>query len=93
MANDTATLEDEGGLNQMEETEGGQVLRQDGRGVKPSRFIKVQLYLPLKDVVLVDEQKLKFMKQGTDISRSRLVSEAIRALSREVAEGRFELKA
>ena len=92
MANDAATLEDEGGLNHMEETEVGQAPRQDGHSAKPSRFIKVQLYLPLKDVVLVDEQKLKFMKQGTDISRSRLVSEAIRLLAKEVADGKFEIR-
>ena len=92
MSNNTATLEDEGGLNQMEETEGGQNQRQDARSAKTSRFIKVQLYLPLKDVVLVDEQKLKFMKQGADISRSRLVSEAIRLFAKEVADGKFEFR-
>lgn len=84
--------DEEGGLSTLEETEGSQPQRTDGRSSKLSRFIKVQLYLSLKDVVLVDEQKLKFMKQGTDISRSRLVSEAIRLLAKETAEGRFELK-
>ncbi|MDE2142374.1 MAG: hypothetical protein KGJ84_08190 [Elusimicrobia bacterium] len=83
--------QEEGSLSTLEETE-GQPPRADGRSSKLSRFIKVQLYLSLKDVVLVDEQKLKFMKQGTDISRSRLVSEAIRLLAKEVAEGKFELK-
>lgn len=65
----------------------------DARNSKLSRYIKMQNFILIKDIIALDEMRLKFMKQGRDISRSRLLSEAIRALSREVAEGRFELKA
>lgn len=92
MANDAATLDEEGSFSRADEADGGQNQRSDGRGAKTSRFIKVQLYLPLKDIVLVDEQKLKFMKQGQDISRSRLISEAIKLLAQAVSDGKFELR-
>jgi hypothetical protein len=53
----------------------------------------MQNFIPIKDVVSLDEMKLRYMKQGVDISRSRLLSEAIRVLAKEIAAGRFELKA
>lgn len=93
MDKETVQPEEDAGLATLEETEGGGATgRTDGRSSKLSRFIKVQLYLPLKDVVLVDEQKLKLMKQGVDISRSRLVSEAIRFFAKEGGEVKIEVK-
>jgi hypothetical protein len=84
--------EEEASLSTLEETDGGQGHHQDGRASKLSRFIKVQLYLPLKDVVLVEELRLKLMKQGHDISRSRLVSEAIRHYSKAGADPKIEVR-
>lgn len=92
MDKETIQPEEDGGLATLEETEGGAATRVDGRSSKLSRFVKVQLYLPLKDVVLVDEQKLKLMKQGVDISRSRLVSEAIRFFAKEGGEAKIEVR-
>lgn len=92
MANEGAVAEEEGGLSQLEETESGQSGRPDGRASKPARFIKLQTYQQLKEVVTLDELRLKFMKQGLDISRSRLISESIKLLAKTVAEGKFELR-
>ena len=93
MDKETPHPDEEAGIATLEETAGsGAGGHADGRSSKLSRFIKVQLYLPLKDVVLVDEQKLKLMKQGVDISRSRLVSEAIRFFAKEGGEVKIEVK-
>lgn len=84
---------EEGSLSQLEEVEPGQVQRPEGGRVsKLNRFIKLQTYQPLKEVVALDEIKLKLMKQGHDVSRSRLVSEGIKLLERAVAEGKFEFR-
>ena len=66
--------------------------RAEGKNLKPSRYIKMQNFILIKDIVTLDEIRLKFMKQGQDISRERLLSEAIRSLSKEVSSGKFELK-
>ncbi len=66
--------------------------RTEGKNLKPSRYIKMQNFILIKDIVTLDEIRLKFMKQGQDISRERLLSEAIRSLSKEVSSGKFELK-
>ena len=58
--------------------------RQEGQEGKPADYIKVQLYLAPKDLVLLEEHRLKLMRQGKDISRSRLIAAAIR---RYVADG------
>ena len=92
MAHEAAVAEEEGSLSHLEETEAGQAGRQDGRVSKLARFIKLQTYQPIKEVVTLDEIKLKFMKQGLDISRSRLISEAIKLLAQAVSEGKFELR-
>ncbi len=66
--------------------------RAEGKNLKPSRYIKMQNFILIKDIVTLDEIRLKFMKQGQDISRGRLLSEAIRSLAKEVSSGKFELK-
>lgn len=88
MEKETIQTEEEGGVNQLEEV-GGQP---EGRASKLSRFIKLQTYLPLKEVLSLDEIRLKFMRQGQDVSRSRLVSEAIKLLAQAVSEGKFEFR-
>lgn len=88
MERELGQIEDEGGVSQLEET-GGQA---EGRSSKLSRFIKLQTYQPLKEVLSLDEIRLKFMRQGQDVSRSRLISEAIKLLAKQVAEGKFELR-
>ena len=65
----------------------------DGRNAKSARYIKMQSFILIKDIVALDEMRLKFMKQGQDLSRGRLLSEAIRLLAKEVSSGKFELKA
>jgi hypothetical protein len=92
MANEAAVAEEEGGVSQLEETEAGHPGRTDGRGSKLAKLIKLQTYQPLKEVVTLDELRLKYMKQGFDISRSRLISEAIKLLAQAVSEGKFELR-
>ncbi|MDE2141184.1 MAG: hypothetical protein KGJ84_02065 [Elusimicrobia bacterium] len=86
------TIEDEAATGHLDEAEPGQPSRPEGRAAKLARFIKLQTYQPLKEVVTLDEIKLKFMKQGVDVSRSRLISEAIKLLSQAVSEGKFELR-
>lgn len=83
---------DEGSISQLEEVEPGQLSRPEGRASKLNRFIKLQTYQPLKEVVAIDEIRLKLMKQGHDVSRSRLVSEGIRLLEKAVSEGKFEFR-
>jgi hypothetical protein len=70
----------------------GQPSRPDGRGSKLARYIKLQTFQQLKEVVALDEMRLKFMKQGLDVSRSRLISEAIKLLAQSVSDGKFELR-
>ena len=65
----------------------------DGRNAKSARYIKMQSFILIKDIVALDEMRLKFMKQGQDLSRGRLLSEAIRLLAKEVSSGKFEIKA
>ena len=60
-----------------------------GAAPAPRRYIKVQLYLAQKDVLLLEEQRLKLMKQGQDVTRSRLISEAIRLLAKEGVEAKI----
>ncbi len=62
------------------------------RNPKASRCIKMQSFILLKDIVSLDEIRLKFMRQGQDISRGRLLSEAIRLLVKEVSTGKLEIK-
>jgi hypothetical protein len=84
---------DDGSISHLEEVEPGQLPRPEGgRASKLNRFVKLQTYQPLKEVVTLDEIRLKFMKQGQDVSRSKLVSEGIKLLERAVAEGKFELR-
>jgi len=92
---DTQTNQAEADLNPggIDEELLGQAGKADGRNSKLSRYTKLQSFILIKDVVTLDEIKLRFMKQGMDVSRSRLLSEAIRALAKEVAAGKFELKA
>lgn len=92
MANEATVAEEETGLSQLEETEAGSAGRPDGRASKLARYIKLQTYQQLKEVVTLDELRLKFMKQGLDVSRSRLISEAIKLLAQAVSEGKFELR-
>lgn len=92
MANEATAVDEEAGLGQLEETEAGQPGRPDGRASKLARLIKLQTYQQLKEVVTLDELRLKFMKQGFDVSRSRLISEAIKLLAQAVSEGKFELR-
>jgi hypothetical protein len=56
----------------------------EARAPKMSRYLKVQLFLAHRDVVLLEEARLKLVKQGQDVSRNRLIAEAIR---RYVADG------
>lgn len=65
---------------------------QGGRGGRLSRYVKVQLYLQLKEVVAVDELRLKLMKQGLDIGRSKLISEAIKLLAKEDMEAKLGVR-
>lgn len=92
MAHESAMAEEEGGLSHLEETEAGQSGRPDGRTAKPTRYIKLQTYQPIKEAVALDEMRLKFMRQGVDVSRSRLISEAIKLLAQAVSEGKFDLR-
>ncbi|MFA6093840.1 MAG: hypothetical protein WCU88_09795 [Elusimicrobiota bacterium] len=93
MEKSTVGPDEESGLGALEETDGGVSSRQDGRGSKLSRYIKIQLYLPLKDVVMLDEQRLKLMRQGHDLSRSRLVADAIQHYAKSGVEPKIEGKA
>ncbi|MBI5631611.1 MAG: hypothetical protein HY921_12100 [Elusimicrobia bacterium] len=92
MANDMTAVEEDGGLGHLEDGEPGQSGRPEGRKSKAATYIKLQTYQPLKEAVTLDEIRLKYMKQGVDVSRSRLISEAIKLLAQAVSEGKFELR-
>lgn len=92
MANDMTAAEEDGGVGHLEESESGQNGRPEGRATKLARYLKLQTYLPIKEIVALDEMRLKYMKQGLDVSRSRLISEAIKLLAQAVSEGKFELR-
>jgi hypothetical protein len=49
----------------------------EGR-VRTPRFIKVRFYMPHQDMVSLEEERLRLIKEGHDISLSRLISTAIR---------------
>ena len=49
------------------------------------RLVKLRLYLPHQDLVSLEEERLRRIKEGSDISLSRLVSEAVR---RHIQDGR-----
>jgi hypothetical protein len=65
-------LEEVGSLGQ--EGESGEV-----SGAK--RFVAMQVFLPRKKAIQVEEIRLRRMKKGQDVSRSRLFSEAVDLLS------------
>ena len=89
MEKEATRSEEEGGLKEMEEAGGERAGEADGRGAKLSRFMKVYIYLPLKEVIVMDELRIKLMKQGQDVTRSRLISEAIRLLAKEGVEAKI----
>jgi len=89
MEKEATRSEEEGGLTQMEEAGGERGGEGDGRAAKLSRFMKVYIYLPLKDVIQMDELRIKLMKQGQDVTRSRLISEAIKLLAKEGVEAKI----
>lgn len=88
MEHETIPAEEEAHLSEMEGGDGDK----SGRAARLARFLKVQLYLPLKDVISLEEIRLKRMKQGNDVSRSRLVSEAIKLLSKDGGEPKNEVR-
>lgn len=92
MANEAAVAEEGGSPTDLEEVDGGKAGRPDAKNSKLSRFMKVQLYLPLRDVISLEEIRLKFMRQGTDVTRSGLIGEAIKLLAHAVSEGKLELR-
>jgi len=83
----------DGHLSVLEEESLGQPSKLEGRSSKLNRYTKMQTFILVKDMVTLEEIKLRFMKQGIDVSRSRLLSEAIRVLDKEVTAGKVELKA
>ena len=89
MEKEATHTEDDGGLKEIEEAGGERAGEADGRAAKLSRFMKVYIYLPLKEVILMDELRIKLMKQGQDVTRSRLISEAIKLLAKEGVEAKI----
>lgn len=92
MEKGTGNVEEDGGLKEMEEAGGGQIGEADGRGGKLSSIMKVCIYLPRKEVILMDELRIKLMKQGQDVTRSRLVSEAVKLLAKEGVEAKIGVR-
>jgi hypothetical protein len=72
-------LEELGGLGH--EAESG-----DAAGVK--RYVSMQVFLPRKKAILVEEIRLRRMKKGQDVSRSRLISEAVDLLAERESGGK-----
>ena len=81
MENDAIQLEDEGSAALLEDAEMGAAGRQRGRGAKPQAFHKLQMIVPWKTVVTLGDISYKRLKKGQDLSRSRLVCEAIELLA------------
>ncbi|MDE2291658.1 MAG: hypothetical protein KGL53_06215 [Elusimicrobia bacterium] len=88
MENETLTVDDEAGAGRLAEAEAEGAKRTG----KLSRLVKLQTYQQLKEVIALDELRLKYMRHGIDVSRSRVISEAIKLLAQAVAEGKFELR-
>jgi hypothetical protein len=80
MERDVIQSEEEGSVTLLEESESGAAGRIDGRSSKLYKLYKLQLIVPFKAVVTVEEIRLKRLKKGYDISRSRLICEAIELL-------------
>lgn len=80
MERDVIQAEEEGSISVLEESESGTQGRTDGRSSKLYKLYKLQLIVPFKAVVTVEEIRLKRLKKGYDISRSRLICEAIELL-------------
>ena len=55
----------------------------EAREPRMSRYLKLQLFLAHRDVVLLEEARLRLMKQGQDVSRNRLIAEDVLASVRE----------
>jgi hypothetical protein len=51
--------------------------RQEGQEGKPERYVKLHFYLEHKDMALLKEQHSLLMKQGQDISFSRMIVDAV----------------
>ncbi len=60
----------------LEETGGMSVETESGA----KRFVQLQVFLPRKEAIVLEEIRLRRMKKGQDLSRSRLISEAVRLL-------------
>ena len=50
----------------------------EARAPRWARYLRIPLFLAPRDVVRIDEARLKLIKQGRDISRNRFIAEAIR---------------
>jgi hypothetical protein len=51
----------------------------EARAPRVSRYMKIPVLLARQDMVLLEEALLKLVKQGQDVSRSRLIAKAIRS--------------
>lgn len=81
MERDAIQTEEEGSISLLEESESNPQGKTDGRSSKLYKLYKLQLIVPFKAVVTVEEIRLKRLKKGYDISRSRLICEAIELLA------------
>lgn len=88
MERDVIQTEEEGSISLLEESESSQQGRTDGRSSKLYKLYKLQVIVPFKAVVTVEEIRLKRLKKGYDISRSRLICEAIELLAEREAAGK-----
>lgn len=88
----TESREKEAGPEVLEELgsfAGGEASAEGGR---PRPLVKIQVYLPRKDAILLDEIRLRHMKRGRDVTRSWLVSEGIHAVARQESEPKTALR-
>jgi len=53
----------------------------EGELVRSKKLVPMQIFLPRKEAVLMDEIRIRRMRKGQDLSRSRLVFEALRLLA------------
>lgn len=92
MEKDVPQVEEEGLGGAADEETGGQSAKPDGKKSKFTGYVKIISSLPTRQVYFMDEQRMKLLKHGVDVPRSRVISVALERLMQDVSEGKFELK-
>lgn len=76
------------GADALEELGGLGHEAESGEAAGAKRYVPMQIFLPRKKAIQVEEIRLRRMKKGQDVSRSRLISEAVDLLAERESGGK-----